>query len=354
MHGGSQQFDDVETMGSAEFIMGTVSGAVLLLIGIAVGWWVGRQSRVDHPSDSLDARQTLRMLGGLSQWADDLVGDVSRHRELVTQVSSKLDDLRQQSEPDENANSVNLLSEIISANESLQARLDDAESTLQAQAEQVAHSLTEARTDGLTELMNRRALDDELRNQIASSREKGLTFSIGLIDVDYFKGLNDQYGHLAGDEVLKRVGRILTESTHREDVVTRFGGDEFAIVFPGTSPTSPAEALEQIRWRIDAANIKFDNQALNISVSCGCAKLVEGEAPADVMQRADEALYAAKQSGRNVAFQHDGHECRRIPSATAGNSKVDSLATSPKLSQACNDLKQRLMEVAQDRPAQLQ
>jgi diguanylate cyclase (GGDEF)-like protein len=127
-----------------------------------------------------------------------------------------------------------------------------------------------------------------------------LGFSIALFDIDHFKKINDQQGHLAGDAVLKSVAQLLDEAARETDVVTRFGGEEFVVIMPQTDLRGACVFAERIRAQVE--------KKLGLTVSGGVtAALGNHEAPEVIIERADAALYAAKQAGRNQTFVHDGH-----------------------------------------------
>jgi len=120
-----------------------------------------------------------------------------------------------------------------------------------------------------------------------------------MIDIDNFKGINDRFGHLAGDLVIRGVGDILKRSVRRFDLCTRFGGEEFAIVMPGSGPENSAPVAERIRQRIEAFRPPDTELAdLRVTASIGMA-VSQGASVRELIARADQALYEAKQAGKN-------------------------------------------------------
>ncbi len=157
----------------------------------------------------------------------------------------------------------------------------------------------QALTDALTGLRNRRALDLRLAELVARGQDFGLMH----MDLDFFKQVNDSFGHAAGDHVLREVARVLAEETRATDLVARVGGDEFVLVFPGLSQS---DRLQQIATRIIdqvSAPIPFEDQICRISASIGIviADGRSGVACETLLAAADEALYASKRSGRGRA-----------------------------------------------------
>ncbi|CAO4176558.1 GGDEF domain-containing protein [Methylorubrum aminovorans] len=161
----------------------------------------------------------------------------------------------------------------------------------------------EAATDALTGLANRKAFDRFLRDSIARTRsDAGSTFSLLLLDIDHFKGLNDRHGHRFGDQVLRLVGRLLSEKTTDRDLAARYGGEEFAIVL-GEAGIGAAVALAQeICGRLRAQRLVkrgSGDVVAQVTLSAGVAQVRPGEAARDVIERADRALYEAKRTGRD-------------------------------------------------------
>lgn len=161
---------------------------------------------------------------------------------------------------------------------------------------------TEAFVDFLTRIPNRKAFENTLAACIseAASGEKDL--SLLMIDIDDFKTFNDEFGHLAGDEVLKFVARKIKELVKGGDFLARFGGEEFVVILPQTSLAGAASAAENIRSFFAVTPLRAIPEANNpgiIAVSVGAARYRPGESPEEFIHRADHALYTAKKAGKN-------------------------------------------------------
>jgi len=155
--------------------------------------------------------------------------------------------------------------------------------------------------DPLTGLFNRRYLMDTCRREFSRARRMRLNVSILSIDVDYFKRYNDNHGHDAGDTVLRAVGDCLENSFRNEDVACRFGGEEFVVVLLGATPAIALRKANELRDRIESLMVNYLDKPLpRITASIGVASFPEaGDTPEAVLRAADEALYRAKESGRN-------------------------------------------------------
>lgn len=162
-----------------------------------------------------------------------------------------------------------------------------------------------AAKDQLTDLWNRRTFDQRLRESVAHLERHEGVFSLLLIDIDHFKGINDRFGHLTGDEVLRRFADVLRERLRQNDVAARWGGEEFAVLADGASLENGFLLAEQIRAAIAATVFPGADRT---TISVGVAEYIPGECEDDLLQRADQALYAAKRIGRNCVVAADGQE----------------------------------------------
>jgi diguanylate cyclase (GGDEF)-like protein len=157
-----------------------------------------------------------------------------------------------------------------------------------------------ATTDELTGLNNRRFFMHSLDIEVARARRSGAPLSVAVVDVDYFKRVNDKYGHGGGDEVLRALARIFEAIMRTGDVVGRLGGEEFAILMPDTDEIQARIACERLRGAIAGRKIRLaSGEEIAITLSTGIALLVPGDDRDKLVSRADTALYSAKEGGRN-------------------------------------------------------
>lgn len=153
-----------------------------------------------------------------------------------------------------------------------------------------------ATLDQLTQISNRFEFDKVLAHAHSVAQRYQKTFSILLVDIDYFKNINDTYGHLAGDEVLKSFSALLKQQIRDSDVVARWGGEEFMILLPNTTLDSARKMAESLRQRVE---IHPFSQGMNVTCSIGVAEYMQGEKEDSLLKRVDEQLYKAKNNGRN-------------------------------------------------------
>lgn len=156
----------------------------------------------------------------------------------------------------------------------------------------------QALTDPLTHIMNRRAILGRLTEEMARAPRQGLPLSIGVMDIDHFKLVNDRYGHAGGDSVLQKVVERSLRALRAYDALGRIGGEEFLIVMPGVGARDASIVLERIRHSVRQATIELQGVEITVTVSIGGA-VNGGETPEELLHLADEALYRAKGEGRD-------------------------------------------------------
>lgn len=154
-----------------------------------------------------------------------------------------------------------------------------------------------AHTDDMTGLLNRRAFEDALEHLLSASLDHPAPFCVLLVDIDRFKEINDEYGHLAGDDIIVHIGGILRTVVRPADALARFGGDEFIVLLPGTSAAQGAAVAE--RMRREVAGLRDHPIADRVTVSIGVAENKPGDTLRLLIGRADQALYRSKAAGRN-------------------------------------------------------
>lgn len=186
----------------------------------------------------------------------------------------------------------------------LNERLNESETQIEQLRAQLQRVRQEAMTDPLTGLANRRAFDEALAGLVARDGERraSAALSLVMVDVDHFKRINDDMGHLFGDRVLRAIADVLRANLKGRDMPARFGGEEFAVVLPGTPASAAYRVAEQLREAVAALRIRrsrSDEVVAQITISCGVATLAPGEDATSFIGRADAALYKAKKRGRN-------------------------------------------------------
>lgn len=157
-----------------------------------------------------------------------------------------------------------------------------------------------SRTDQLTQVSNRRAGQQRLESEIHRFDRTGVPFSVIMCDIDHFKYVNDQFGHMHGDHVLIRAAEVLRTACRNIDDVVRWGGDEFLIILPATELKDAITLAERLRHAVESLDYDQDFEKISSTLSLGCAVSLPGQSGADLLRSVDVALYMAKQQGRNT------------------------------------------------------
>jgi len=246
-------------------------------------------ARLDLPPDKLQPLMD-EVSEGVSEAAEVLgmkVGSQPTYEEITALASQGLVaismDLQEQT---------NRLQRTLDEQQRMTKRLNDLNEELSERAT----------TDGLTKLPNRRAFDETLEREIARSQRQNHPLTLCMLDVDHFKLFNDTYGHQAGDLVLQKVGEVITNSVRQADYPARYGGEEFSVIMPFIQAAGSRFAAERVRAAIEKMRVSWKGRDLKVTVSIGCATATSKSAnftPAELSTEADEALYRAKETGRN-------------------------------------------------------
>jgi diguanylate cyclase len=231
----------------------------------------GLQTSVQEAADLDDLKQVLE------NHLEGLIGTMDQHQ--------KQRDAREQ--------------EVATRLKSLSERVAHMEQEAQGFREHLEVQRQKALIDPLTGLPNRAAWSERLEHEIKQWQQHGNTLSLAMLDLDHFKRINDNYGHLAGDKVLKIIATVLRKRLRGSDFIARFGGEEFVLLLPATPPAVGAKLLETLRAAIEACPFHFKGERVTITISMGLASFRAGEHSDLVLKRADQALYRAKNAGRN-------------------------------------------------------
>ena len=257
------------------------------------------QAASDDHADNLSASREMdsqirEQVDGLQssvQQADDLEGLKQVLENHLEGLLGTMDEHRKQRDQREKEVSVRL--------KSLAERVALMEQDALIVRENLEEQRQKALIDPLTGLPNRAAWTERLEQEVEQWQRHGNSLLIAMLDLDHFKRINDNYGHLAGDRVLKLIASVLRKRIRGSDFIARFGGEEFVLLVPDTPLAAGAKLAEALRAAIEACPFHFKGEPLTVTVSMGMTAFKPGERSELVLKRADEALYRAKNAGRN-------------------------------------------------------
>jgi diguanylate cyclase len=277
---------------------------LLAAVGGAAAMWLVLALRGSPAAEPFDVQEThfaQETLARLQDLTRRVAAEVDQHSECVEEINAQLSN----SDDNDEAAVLAAVTQLIDANQRMQHQLDSAEERLKTQAQQMESHAVEARTDALTHIANRRALDDELTRCALDFERRGTPTTVMLLDVDHFKKFNDEHGHPAGDDVLRTVARVVHHAVSDVGVVARYGGEEFAVVFAGLTAAAAIPYGERARLAIGAAAVRVGDRNLHVTASAGMAEMLIPDND-DALGRADEALYVSKKAGRDRGHFNDG------------------------------------------------
>ncbi|HVT35664.1 MAG TPA: diguanylate cyclase, partial [Nevskiaceae bacterium] len=248
--------------------------------------------------EALDESRALssRLLGEVTdldadiQSADDLSALQEDVRTRLDRINASLQEAKQREDA--------RLQEFEQRAAQMNARIDHLESETRTLRESVAREHQAACTDRLTGVPNRLAYDQRVRQDHASWKRYGQPMIIAVWDIDRFKKVNDTYGHACGDKALAAVGLLLSKHIRETDFVARYGGEEFAMILHGLDAEAAHQLTDKLRATIEKIDFRYNQQPVPLTVSCGYASFSGDDTPESVFERADAALYRAKNEGR--------------------------------------------------------
>ena len=243
---------------------------------------------------------TIKNVSGVVR---DVKSATSVYNDKLGVVNNKMNDIKDPGElkkilGDVMADTQSMLSQ----NQKLETELSKSSHVMEQMQRDLETIRREALTDGLTNLANRKAFDAEMKRVMDEANTNNSPFTLLMLDIDYFKTFNDNYGHQVGDQVLRLVAKTLTDGVKGRDIACRYGGEEFAIILPDTGLQAGIVVGNSLRKSVatkDVINRASGERLARITISAGVAEYSPGEKITDLIERADSALYTAKHNGRN-------------------------------------------------------
>lgn len=307
------------------------------LVGVGIGFRLSRLLKPGerHVVNSTDAaterekatEQTRQMdswMGSFEIVTAQVQAQVGQHSVCIDQITTTLEE-----HSDQETSAVSSAGkQLITANKQLQSELADAKQEIETQRERLQSYARESRTDPLTSLANRRAFEIELGRAFSDFRRTQTVFCLAMLDIDNFKRINDQHGHMVGDQMLKHFARRVGLALRESDFVARFGGEEFVIIMPQTRLEEAVRITERIRSSIEGHPHVVGDLHLQLTASFGIKEVDPVEIASELIQRTDVALYAAKKGGRNCCYVFDGDGARLVQAENTVEPQSAEISTS--------------------------
>ena len=274
-------------------------------VGLLCGFLIGRFYTLSKETKRLK-RDREKALGGLitlMNSTSQLNEDVDSHNSALQDAKQELELMDREDHLDELQTAlISNITRVVQSNRKLENDLIVSRFQFENQAQELDRSRREARTDGLCDIGNRKAVDETLQFMVSRyQQDQESSFGLMLVDIDHFKRINDTFGHQAGDEVLTSISVALKECVRPEDFVGRLGGDEFCILLEGLTDDDAQLVGTRIRSTIELYDFSLNQseQSTVVTMSMGLAVIQPVDDAVSLYERADKALYKSKQLGRN-------------------------------------------------------
>ena len=276
-------------------------------VGLLCGFFMGRFFTQANETRRLkkDRESTLTSLLTVMNSTNQLNEDVDSHNVALQSAQEELETIESDAQLQKlQSTLMSNISRVVESNRKLENDLVVTRFKLENQAQELDRTRKEARTDGLCNVGNRKAVDETLQFMVSRFHSSKAPFGLMLIDIDHFKRINDTFGHQAGDEVLTSISRALKECVRPEDFVGRLGGDEFVIMLDGLTEDNAALVGTRIRSTIELYDFSINDmgQSTVVTMSMGLAAVRHNDDAVSLYERADQALYKSKQLGRNRLY----------------------------------------------------
>ncbi len=271
-------------------------------------WTVARNKNFSILPEEDEAYKeiSIEALQDFAEKAEDLLGNVKDTvekflRETKEHVSDMQDSLKDLDKKDEENLFYEDIAKLILKNKTLEHKAQQTEKKIQEQAKTIENLRAKLRIDPLTNLFNRHALESDLRKELAKIKRYNYPLSLIMCDIDHFKEINDTYGHQVGDKILKKLSELWKQEIRETDSIYRYGGEEFLIIAPHTTKKEAINLAERLRNKVKKYKfvIKPPEFFVKLTVSFGVTDVKPGEELEEVLKRVDQALYSAKNSGRD-------------------------------------------------------
>ncbi len=239
----------------------------------------------------------------ISHEIESVIGVIEEHQKSLIDRETSVKELR---ENIEDKTVKGMLTKVIEElqlirkqNEQLKEKLEESNKQIKKLTKELEETRKEAMTDFLTQVANRASFDRAISDMVQDFYNRNYPFALLMLDIDNFKKINDTYGHQAGDYVLRELARVIKEQLRARDLIARYGGEEFAVLLPGVTFSQAIRIAERIRKAVEKHLFRYEGKDIPVTVSVGLAVMREGLDETSIVEKADQALYLAKKSGKN-------------------------------------------------------
>ncbi len=246
-----------------------------------------------------EVKALLLRLADVISKTDDVSGKADKVFTSARNVVDKIDPRKPEGLVDAQRILMGEIDRMLKTNAQLHGELAKANKGIAEQRKQIEDLRVQARIDGLTRIPNRASFDERLKEYLSLLDRTGMAFTLLLLDIDLFKKVNDDHGHINGDRILRGVAAKISDSIRTNDFAARYGGEEFAVILPGTRMEEAITVAERVRADIARTNFRLDDQTVKMTISGGMAESRKGMDAEAIVSAADRALYRAKSEGRN-------------------------------------------------------
>lgn len=259
----------------------------------------------------IEAQKVVQRAGDLVKTTiEDVSGIVTGVKTTTSDYAGSMEDVSTQLQKAESKEDMEKIvaqmmaqtQKMVEENKTLESKLNDSSTAMQSLQEEIETVRKEAMTDGLTGLPNRKRFDMEMDRQFKIAKDEEKDLSLLVMDIDFFKSFNDTHGHQVGDQVLRLVARTLHDTVKGKDLPARYGGEEFCVILPDTDLRGAEIVGNAIREAVaskEMMNRSTGEKLGRVTISAGAGQWDGNEKPAKLIERADAALYQAKNNGRN-------------------------------------------------------
>lgn len=296
------------------FVIASLCTAIGYMAAVIINHRQMTAEREDNRlSNELERKELNEFMLHVQSVASNVDEKVDRHSLNLATIN---EDISKNKEPDPKF-VLRAVKQLFEANMHLHGELTSAQEQIEVKQHQLESYMAEARTDTLTGVSNRRAFDEEIHRLFAIRERRPTDLSLLMADIDHFKMFNDYHGHQVGDEMLQRVAAAFEISTRSCDIVCRYGGEEFAILLPRTKLPDAIRVAERARASIESLRCDIGEIELHVTTSIGVVELRTGEDITAFVKRGDEALYKAKQAGRNCLWHETSPASQKLDQVMA-------------------------------------